>query len=216
MARRAGAEVFATAGTPEKREYLRALGIDRVMDSRSLDFADEVLRRTGGRGVDVILNSLPGEAIPRGLAVLADYGRFLEIGKRDIYQNTRLGLQPFRKNLSFFAIDLDRVIRERPALLGSMLRDIVRRVGDGELDAAARTAPGRSPTASTPSASCSTASTSARSCCRSATGPSPIVPAEDEPVTFRADASYLITGGLGGFGLAVARWMAERGAGTSS
>ena len=134
VARRAGAEVFATAGTPEKREYLRALGIDCVMDSRSLDFADEVLERTGGRGVDVILNSLPGEAIPRGIATLADYGRFLEIGKRDIYQNTRLGLQPFRKNLSFFAIDLDRVIRERPALLGSMLRDIVRRVGDGELE----------------------------------------------------------------------------------
>ena len=59
----------------------------------------------------MILNSLPGEAIARGLAALADYGRFLEIGKRDIYQNTRLGLQPFRKNLSFFAIDLDRVIR---------------------------------------------------------------------------------------------------------
>ena len=96
-----------------------------------------MLERTGGRGVDVILNSLPGEAIPRGMASLADYGRFLEIGKRDIYQNARLGLQPFHKNLSFFAIDLDRVIRERPALLGSMLRDIVRRVGDGELAAAA-------------------------------------------------------------------------------
>ena len=112
-------------------------GIDRVMDSRSLAFADEVLERTGGRGVDVILNSLAGEAIARGLAALADYGRFLEIGKRDIYQNARLGLQPFRKNLSFFAIDLDRVIRERPALLGALLRDIVRRVGEGELDAAA-------------------------------------------------------------------------------
>ena len=93
-----------------------------------------MLERTGGRGVDVILNSLPGEAIPRGIAALADYGRFLEIGKRDIYQNARLGLQPFHKNLSFFAIDLDRVIRERPALVGSMLRDIVRRVGDGELE----------------------------------------------------------------------------------
>ena len=125
LARCAGAEVFATAGTPEKRDYLRALGIDCVADSRTLDFAEEVNARTLGRGVDVILNSLPGEAIARGIAALADYGRFLEIGKRDIYQNARLGLQPFHKNLSFFAIDLDRVIRERPALAGSMLRDIV-------------------------------------------------------------------------------------------
>ena len=132
VSRRAQAVVFATAGTPEKRDYLRALGIDCVMDSRSLDFAEEVLERTGGRGVDVILNSLPGEAIPRGIAALADYGRFLEIGKRDIYGNARLGLRPFQKNLSFFAIDLDRVIRERPALLGSMLQEIVRRVDDGE------------------------------------------------------------------------------------
>jgi acyl transferase domain-containing protein/aryl carrier-like protein len=213
LARGNGAEVFATAGTPEKREYLRASGIDCVADSRSLDFGDEVLRHTGGRGVDVILNSLPGEAIPRGIATLADYGRFLEIGKRDIYQNARLGLQPFHKNLSFFAIDLDRVIRERPALLGSMLRDIVRRVGDGDL---------------TPLPHRAWPITDGVDAIRFMQHgkhigkvvltfrdqPVATVPTEDEPVTYRADASYLITGGLGGFGLAVARWMAERGAGT--
>ena len=65
LARLAGAEVFATAGTPEKRDYLRALGIDCVADSRTLDFAEEVDARTLGRGVDVIVNSLPGEAIAR-------------------------------------------------------------------------------------------------------------------------------------------------------
>ncbi len=213
LARCAGAVVFATAGTPEKREYLRALGIDCVMDSRTLDFATEVLGRTGGRGVDVILNSLPGEAIARGMGVLADYGRFLEIGKRDIYQNTRLGLQPFQKNLSFFAIDLDRVVRERPALLGSMLREIVQRVGDRKLeplpyrewpitdgvDALRFMQHGKHIGKVVLTFRDQSVAT---------------VPAEDEPVTFRADASYLITGGLGGFGLAAARWMAERGAGT--
>ena len=213
LARRAGAEVFATAGTPEKREYLRTLGIEGVMDSRSLDFADEVLQRTGGRGVDVILNSLPGEAIPRGIASLADYGRFLEIGKRDIYQNARLGLLPFHKNLSFFAIDLDRVIRERPALLGSMLRDVVRRVSGGQLTPL--------PHRAWPIADGVDAFRFMQhgrhigkvvlSLGDRAIAP---IPAEDEPLTFRSDASYLITGGLGGFGLAVARWMAGRGAGT--
>ena len=213
LARRAGAEVFATAGTPEKREYLRALGVGAVMDSRSLDFADEVRRLTDGRGVDLILNSLAGEAIERGLGCLADYGRFLEIGKRDIYQNARLGLRPFHKNLSFFAIDLDRVIRERPAPLGSMLREIVRSVADGELSPL--------PHQAWPIAEASDAfrfMQQGKHIGKLVISPRgqtlPAVPAEDEPLTFRADASYLITGGLGGFGLAVARWMAGRGAGT--
>jgi acyl transferase domain-containing protein/aryl carrier-like protein len=210
---RAGALVFATAGTPEKREYLRAMGIDCVMDSRSLDFAETVLERTGGHGVDLILNSLPGEAIVRGIASLADYGRFLEIGKRDIYQNARLGLQPFHKNLSFFAIDLDRVIRERPRLLGTMLREIVQGVNDGELEPL--------PHRSWPIA----AGTDAFRFMQHGKHIGKVVlncrdeavltvPDEDDPVNFRAHASYLITGGLAGFGLAVARWMAERGAGT--
>ncbi len=213
LARRAGALICATAGTPQKRDYLRALGIDCVADSRSLEFAETVLERTGGRGVDMILNSLPGEAIPRGIAALADFGRFLEIGKRDIYQNARLGLEPFQRNLSFFAIDLDRVIRERPALVGSMLRDIVARVRDGEI--------GPLPHRAWPV----TESVDAFRFMQHGEhigkivltfGGQPVtaVPDEDDPATFRADKSYLITGGLGGFGLAVARWMAERGAGT--
>ncbi|HZT80840.1 MAG TPA: SDR family NAD(P)-dependent oxidoreductase, partial [Gemmataceae bacterium] len=211
LARRAGAEVFATAGTPEKRDYLRALGIRQVMDSRSLAFADEVRQLTGGRGVDAVLNSLPGEAIPRGLAALADYGRFLEIGKRDIYQNARLGLQPFRKNLSFFAIDLDRVMRERPALLGSLLQEIVRRVDGGELQPL--------PCRAWPITEAADAfrfmqhgKHVGKVVLTMRNQPVAAVPNEDEPIPFRADASYLITGGLGGFGLAVARWMAERGA----
>jgi len=82
LARRAGAKIFATAGTEEKREFLKTLGIEHVMDSRSLAFTDAVLERTGGRGVDVILNSLAGQAIPRGMEASAEHGRFLEIGKR--------------------------------------------------------------------------------------------------------------------------------------
>lgn len=213
IAQRAGARVFATAGSPEKRDYLRNLGIEVVMDSRSLAFADEVRERTGGRGVDVILNSLPGEAIPAGISVLADYGRFLEIGKRDIYQNARLGLQPFRNNLSFFAIDLDRVMRERPALLGGLLQDVTRRVREGVLaplphrawpiheavDAFRFMQHGKH---------------IGKVVLWLREQSVPAVPAENEAVAFRADGTYLVAGGLGGFGLQVARWMADRGAGT--
>ncbi len=213
IARLAGAKIFATAGSPEKRDYLRSLGIETVMDSRSLDFADEVRRKTGGRGVDVILNSLPGAAIPSGLDSLADYGRFLEIGKRDIYQNARLDLLPFSKNLSFFAIDLDRVLRERPALLGGLLQDILRRVREGIL------AP--LPYQAWPMGKAVDAFRSmqhgkhiGKLVISSQDRSVAAVPNEDEPLTFRADGTYLIAGGLGGFGLEVARWMASRGAGT--
>jgi polyketide synthase PksJ len=112
-----GAEIFATAGTPQKREYLRSLGVRHVMASHSLSFADEVMTITSGRGVDVLLNSLAGEFISRGLAVLAPYGRFLEIGIRDILNNTALGLGPFEKCLSFFSINLSEKLPGFTALL---------------------------------------------------------------------------------------------------
>ena len=96
IAQAVGAEIFATAGSDTKRDYLRSLGVHHVMDSRSLDFADEILEITSGYGVDVVLNSLPGEAITKSISILAAYGRFLEIGKTDIYQNRRIGLLPFQ------------------------------------------------------------------------------------------------------------------------
>jgi NADPH:quinone reductase-like Zn-dependent oxidoreductase len=101
-----GAEIFATAGSEEKHEFLRGLGIEHVMSSRNYDFVEEILKVTGGRGVDVVLNALAGEFIPKSISVLAPFGRFLEIGKRDIYGDSQLGLYPFRRNLSFFGIDL--------------------------------------------------------------------------------------------------------------
>ncbi|MEK8019651.1 MAG: alpha/beta fold hydrolase, partial [Candidatus Parabeggiatoa sp.] len=108
IAQMIGAEIFATAGNPEKRSFLHALGIEHVMNSRTLYFADEVMKCTEGKGVDVVLNSLGGiEFISTSLSLLAYAGRFLELGKRDIYENSALSLLPFQKGLSFFAIDLD-------------------------------------------------------------------------------------------------------------
>jgi NADPH:quinone reductase-like Zn-dependent oxidoreductase/acyl carrier protein/NADP-dependent 3-hydroxy acid dehydrogenase YdfG len=216
LARRAGAEIFATAGTPEKRDYLKHLGIAHVMDSRSLAFADEVMERTNGRGVDLVLNSLAGEALVRSVETLADYGRFLEIGKRDVYGNSRLGLRPFRKNLSFHAIDLDRVIRERPALLGRLLRQIVREAEEGRLAPLPhRVYPIAEATSAfrfmQQSKHLGKIVLSMRPPRGADAAPLALARAE-EPVSFRGDATYLIAGGLGGFGLAVARWMVERGA----
>jgi NADPH:quinone reductase-like Zn-dependent oxidoreductase len=115
MAEAVGAEVFATVGTPEKREFIQSLGIQHVLNSRSLEFVEGVLELTGGEGVDVVLNSLAGEAIPKGLSILRPLGRFVELGKRDIYQNSPVGLLPFFKGLSFFAVELSPFIKLRPA-----------------------------------------------------------------------------------------------------
>src|SRR5262249_53150526 len=90
IAQRLGLEIFATAGTAEKRNMLCQMGVPHVMNSRTLEFADQVMEVTGGRGVDAVLNSLAGEFIPKSLSLLAPFGRFLEIGKTDIYNNSRI------------------------------------------------------------------------------------------------------------------------------
>jgi len=128
-----GAEIFATAGSPEKRDYLRALGITHVMDSRSLTFADEVVEITKGQGVDVVLNSLAGEFLTKSLGVLARFGRFLELGKQDIYTNSPLPLYPFRNNLTFFAIDLQQVADVRPAAIQALYQKLAPYFEQGKL-----------------------------------------------------------------------------------
>src|SRR5690606_26910039 len=107
LARHLGAEIYATAGSDEKRVFASLLGADHVFDSRSLSFAQDVLDATGGEGVDVVLNSLAGEAMRRSLDVLRPFGRFLELGKRDFFENTPIGLRPFKSNISYFGIDAD-------------------------------------------------------------------------------------------------------------
>ena len=111
-----GAEIFASAGSVEKREFLRRIGAHHVVDSRSLAFADDIREITHGEGIDVVLNSVAGDAIHKGLSILRPYGRFVELGKRDFYANSKLGLQPFCNNIQFFGVDLDRLLVDRPAL----------------------------------------------------------------------------------------------------
>ena len=131
VAQRLGAEIFATAGSPEKRAFLEALGLLHVFNSRTLDFADEIQQRTDGRGVDVVLNALTGDFIPRSLATLAAGGRFLEIGKAEIYTPEHLAALQLRDGVSYTPIDLTRLLRDQPDLYGALLRDVVAQVQQG-------------------------------------------------------------------------------------
>jgi acyl-CoA synthetase (AMP-forming)/AMP-acid ligase II/NADPH:quinone reductase-like Zn-dependent oxidoreductase/3-oxoacyl-(acyl-carrier-protein) synthase/acyl carrier protein len=124
IARDVGAEVVATAGSEAKRALLRSLGVAHVTDSRSLEFVDAVRAATGGEGVDVVLNSLAGDFIPASFGLLRDYGRFIELGKRDYYRNQQLGLQPFLRQLSFSLVDLRGMMFKRPRLVHSLLGEV--------------------------------------------------------------------------------------------
>lgn len=208
MAQAVGAEIFATAGSPEKREFLRSLGVRHVMDSRSLNFAAEIMQETNGAGVDVVLNSLAGEYIPTSLSVLAPYGRFLELGRKDIYQNSPLGLQPFQRNLSFFAIDLDKLYSERPAFVGKLFTQVMHRVAAGELHPL--------PIQTYPVAE---AVAAFRQMAQAKHIGKIVISLETDTAQVRTDAArcrpdatYLVTGGLGSLGLEVARLLAALGA----
>jgi amino acid adenylation domain-containing protein len=212
LAKRAGARILATAGSDEKREFVRRRGAEHVMDSRRLAFADETLRVTGG-GVDMVLNSLPGEAIPRGIAALATGGRFLEIGKRDIYADAALGLHAFRNNIAFFAIDLDQLFKQEPERMGSLLRTLPARFESGELEPLPVTV---HPASDTVAAfrSMQQARHIGKIVISYAESPAGVRPADAGRLCCDPHGTYWVAGGLGGFGLETARWLAAQGAGT--
>ncbi|MFF9481894.1 SDR family NAD(P)-dependent oxidoreductase [Streptomyces sp. NPDC014733] len=210
IARRNGAEVFATAGTEEKRALLRDLGVQHVMDSRSLRFADEIREATDGYGVDVVLNSLAGEALVRSLELLAPGGRFVEIGKQDVYDDSHLGLGFLRKNRAFFAVDLEQTFADRPALIAELLDEVTRGFAQGDFTALPVTA---HPYAEAPAAFAHMAK--ARHTGKIVLYPDaapPATVAERATGPVHGAATYLVTGGLGGLGLETARYLVGQGA----
>ncbi|MGW5415821.1 SDR family NAD(P)-dependent oxidoreductase [Actinomadura geliboluensis] len=212
VARACGARVIATAGSPAKRDLLRALGAEHVLDSRSLRFADRVMELTEGRGVDVVLNSLAGEAITRGLEVLRHGGRFIELGKRDIFENKPLLLRPFGDNISMFGVDVGTLQWKDPERAAREITACYPLVRTGGVTALPHTV---FPAARVDEAFALMGSSRH-------IGKIVVSFAEhDEPFRVRPrrtvpvldpEGTYLVTGGLTGFGAATARWLARRGA----
>jgi myxalamid-type polyketide synthase MxaB len=196
----AGAEIFATAGTLQKREFLRRQGVAHVLDSRTLDFASKIAELTGGEGVDVVLNSLAGEFMTRSIDVLKSNGRFLELGVRDVWDQPRL--QEVKPNATFSLVDLGRVASSEPRLAQELLESIVAKLASGELHPIART-----------DFRIDQISDAFRFM-QHARHIGKIVVSSDAPreLLVRDDAEYLVTGGLGALGLHVARKLVERGA----
>ena len=197
----AGAEVFATASAA-KQAYLRSLGVEHVFDSRTTAFGEEILEATGGAGVDIVLNSLTGEGfIDASLACLKHGGRFVEMARRDILTEDEMAAA--RPDVSYDILELDVLKKTDPEWVGRVLRDVMARIAAGELEPIVHS---RWPLAE---------AGAALSFMRSARHLGKIV-VTAPPLSggrLRADGTYLVTGGLGGIGCAVAEWLADRGAG---
>ena len=116
LARHVGAEIYTTAGNASKREQLLAMGVRGAFDSHSHAWYDDLMEATDGEGVDVVLNSLAGHHIALCLKALRPSGWHCEIGKVDIYTDNSLSMRVFRKNLRFAAIDVDRLMLDDPVL----------------------------------------------------------------------------------------------------
>ena len=129
-------DIFVTVGTDDKREFLaRKFGIpeNRMFNSRTPKFAEDIRRETNGRGVDVILNSLVGELLDESWRLIADVGTMVEIGKRDIVDRNTLAMEPFDRNCSFRAVDLSYTKELSNQLIGKLMVEIFDLVNGGHI-----------------------------------------------------------------------------------
>ena len=212
LAKHVGAEIYTTAGNEGKREQLLALGALGAFDSHSHRWYEDLMEATEGEGVDVVLNSLAGHHIALCLKALRPSGWHCEIGKVDIYTDNSLSLRVFRKNLRFAAIDVDRLMLDDPVLSHMLSQACLDLMDEGAVPPPALTAyPYRD---------------YARALRLMTTGrhQGKLVlsapPTDSEPGFGIADArpfldpdaTYLVTGGLGGFGLRFVPYLIAVGA----
>ncbi|GAW24702.1 hypothetical protein ANO14919_142930 [Xylariales sp. No.14919] len=215
IAKLRGAEIFATVGFDEKKQFLMEhFGIpdDHIFYSRNTSFAQGIMRVTNGYGVDVVLNSLSGDGLRASWECIAPYGRFIEIGKADIMANSSLPMACFAKNVTFSAVDLVHLSQSDEERTARLLRSTL-----GLLEQGARHP---SPLHIYPVSKVEDAFRflqSGQNTGRIVIGidSADIVPQrvlEKKAWEFDPRASYVIAGGFGGLGRAIIKWMADRGA----
>jgi len=128
-----GAEIFATASTQEKLDYLKNLGVHHVINYRSQDFAQRILEISGNYGVDVVINTLSGDAIQKGIDILAPGGRYLEIAMTGLKTSTHIDLSKMVDNQTFYSIDLRRLLLKQPEKVEQYLEIMVRYLQEGKV-----------------------------------------------------------------------------------
>tara|TARA_R110002050_G_scaffold39799_1_gene97540 strand:- start:80644 stop:87090 length:6447 start_codon:yes stop_codon:yes gene_type:complete len=195
-----GAEVFTTAGSEKKRDMLRNMGVEHVFDSRTLDFESQIRYITNGAGVEVVLNSLSGDFISASARILSKNGRFLELGKRELLSPEEFAA--IRPSATYHVYDLGNEIEATPDLLRDLLEEVLRDIEKGALSPLPNHNFGLDQAAN------------AMRFMASAKHIGKIVlriPPQAN-ANIREDATYWITGGVGGIGLYTAHWLARKGA----
>lgn len=203
------ARVIATAGTPEKAALLKALGVEAVYNSRDLAFARDIARDHGK--IDVVLNSLAGDAMAASLKLVKPFGRFVELGKRDFLSNTTVGLRPFARNISYFGVDLDQLLAHDKARATALMAEIGEAFANGSL----QPIPYRIMEGSA-TEDAFRQMQAARHVGKVVVRPprtGRVVSNATETPTLR-EGVHLVLGGNGGFGLETALWMAAQTVGT--
>ncbi len=201
LAQAVGAEIYATAGTPAKRRVLTELGVANVYHSRDLAFAEQIKADTGGEGIDVVLNSLGVDHILKSFELLREGGRFVEIGKADVYDDARVSA--LGRDLRYFHFDLVTMSLDAPDLVQELLVACLERCASGPW--------GPLPLRSFPV----TDAVGAFRHMARARHVGKVVcdwPAAPRQRDIQPGVSYLLTGGLGALGLALAEWLVDQGA----
>ena len=217
LAKMVGAEVFATVGSDYKKELLiKEYGIaeDHIFYSRDTSFRPLLKEATGGKGVDVVINSLAGDLLRESWECLAPFGRFIEIGKRDITSNTRLEMCKFEYNCSFHSVDLTLLADQRPKIMGRVLTSVMKLLADCTLE----------PIGPITAVGLSEVESALRKLQSGKTVGKVVVkhsPSDEikathpmaKSLTMDRNASYIIIGGTGGLGRYIAKRLVECGAG---
>ena len=211
------AKVFVTVGSAAKRDLVVAkykVPTAHIFSSRALNFKKGIMRLTGGKGVDVILNSSSGEALQDSWECVASFGTFVEIGKSDIYQKNRISMKPFDRHVTFASVDFLKLSHERPELSRSLLAKIMEMFVQGILHPV-------DPVSVMPMSDIEGAFRKIQS--RTHMGKlvleaddSTMVKVTSAPMkSFRLahDGTYVIAGGLGSIGRSICQFFASRGAG---
>ncbi|KAK7920492.1 polyketide synthase [Apiospora marii] len=213
IAHNVGATVYATISSLEKKELLMAeygLPESHIFSSRDLSFAAGVMRVTNGKGVDVVLNSLAGEALRASFNCIATFGRFVEIGKRDIFANGKLDMFPFSRSVTFAACDLYTITKLDTPTTARILAKVLDMFARGEVHAAR---PQTTYTFSQIEEAFRLLQQGKHIgkvvLTAAADDVVKVVPKPPSPTKLRPDATYLLPGGLGGLGRSIAKWMAE-------
>ena len=219
IAQHLDAKIFVTAGAPEKREFLtQTFGIPstQIFSSRTSEFKDAILLATNGEGVDVIVNSLSGNLLQQTWDLIAENGRFMEIGKKDFLQNNYLPMRPFDRNVTFSGVDL-RKTSQKPEAVREWLSTIVDLVQRQVIKPI-------HPVTTVPISHVATGLRKLQG--GQNIGKIVVTMGHDEKVLtecssrldppsgklFHPDATFLITGGTGGIGRGLASWMIKEGA----